>query len=194
MPPLVEFCWLDTVLTQKRSRGKFDRVHVYRVPGFRRSDGAEVVSDSVIEFLRRFVVDKLFRQSMFMSSCPFDEIKLWLWDSTLPLEQQGYAIPPMTPEAMKFESFIPESLLKTVYVLPTGARQAEMEEWRIAAETLMQSLFIEFMDMPEVPLYFVKDPKIDLSARAVPTVDIYPERRDRALVFDSITAMTQYNP
>ncbi|MEO1592285.1 MAG: hypothetical protein AAFU71_13470 [Cyanobacteria bacterium J06632_22] len=191
--PLVEFCWLDTVIEQKRCRGRFERVHFHRVPGYRQQDGTEVVSNSVVEFLQRLVADKLFRQSMFMKQCPFDEIQLWLWDSTIPLDKQGYDLPEVTSSALKLQSFVPESRLKAVYVRPDGARRSEMENWLVVAETLMQSLFIEFMDMPEVPLYFIKEPKIDLSQRIVPSVDIYPKTQGQALVFDSITAMTRYD-
>jgi len=191
--PLVEFCWLDTVIEQERCRGRFERVRVHRVPGYRQHDGTEVVSKSVTQFLRRLVADKLFRQSMFMKHCPFDEIQLWLWDSTLPMDRQGYPVPAVDPEAMKLQSFVPESRLKAVYVSPAGARRSEMETWLIVAETLMQSLFIEFMDMPEVPLYFIKDPQLDLTERVRPTVDVYPKTHGQRLVFDSITAMTAYD-
>ncbi len=193
LSPLVEFCWLDTVIEQDRCQGRFERVHIHRVPGYRKRDGTEVVSNSVIKFLQRLVADKLFRQSMFMKHCPFDEIQLWLWDSMLPLNKQGYPIPSVTPEAMKLKSFVPESRLQAVYVRPDGAHPDEMEHWLLVAETLMQSLFIEFMDMPQVPLYFVKNPKIDLSDRIVPVMDIYPKTQGKALVFDSITAMTRYD-
>jgi len=191
--PLVEFCWLSTVIEQERYHGRFERVRIHRVPGYRRWDGKAVVSSSVVVFLRQLVADKLFRQSMFVKHCPFDEIQLWLWDSTRPLDQQGYVVPGITPDAMKLQSFVPESRLKTVYVKPDGVRPGEIENWLVVAETLMQSLFIEFMDMPEVPLYFIQNPQVDLSQRVVPTVNIYPKTQGQRLVFDSITAITQYD-
>jgi hypothetical protein len=149
MPSWVELCFLDMVFTPlDRVNTDLTEIHVYGVPGYKRMSGQLVISPSVQKFLRTFVVDILFRQSALIQYCPFQKMQVWLYDSTVPEAERPYNVPKITPDALTLNAEIESARLKIIHILRKLEDTVDDGHWAIVAETLLRSLFAEFIEMP----------------------------------------------
>ncbi|MEO0456468.1 MAG: hypothetical protein AAF152_07775 [Cyanobacteria bacterium P01_A01_bin.114] len=190
MPSWVELCFLDMAFTAPEANIPLAKIHIFGVPGFKKSSGQTVISPSVQTFLKNFITERLFRQSQFLTQCPFDGLNLWLYDSTLAPEERTYDMPildKLDQVAVTFATKTSMSRLKAVQVI--GSSIFADDVWQSAVNTLFRSLFIEFINMPDVPLYFIKFPILDEDSRPTSAIDLYPDS-PKTLLFDSILIET----
>ncbi|MEO1401981.1 MAG: hypothetical protein AAFV72_12135 [Cyanobacteria bacterium J06635_1] len=187
MPSSVELCFLDMAFAAPEPNPRLVRIHVFGVPGFRRTSGQTVISPNVQRFLKDFITDRLFRHSQFSCGSSFDAINLWLYDSTLPPEARNYGMPVIAEVALTLTSEISMSRLKAVNVFSTGLPTDD--DWQTAVRGLFGPLFVEFINMPNVPLYFIKFPILDGGTRPKSEIDLYPNS-PKSLLFDSILVET----
>ncbi|MEM9165294.1 MAG: hypothetical protein AAGC54_19810 [Cyanobacteria bacterium P01_F01_bin.4] len=187
MPSSVELCFLDMAFMAPEANARLTRIHVFGVPGFRRTNGQTVISPNVQTFLKDFITDRLFRHSQFSSRGSFNALNLWLYDSTLPPEARTYEMPAVDQAGLTLTSETPMSRLKAVHVFSPGLPTDD--DWQTAVRGLFGSLFVEFINMSNVPLYFIKFPILDQGPRPTSEINLYPDS-SKSLLFDSILVET----
>lgn len=196
MPAWVKLCFLDMAFTPQFEGAGVKEIHVFGVPGYQKTNGDFVISPSVQLFLRQFIVDILFCQSELLSHCPFRKMNLWLYDSALTAVERTHDIPAVAENTFRIEADLDETRLRSIDVF-RGSKEAndkvtqpdEDKAWAIGVETLLRALFVEFIEMPAVPLYFVKNPTFENERRPVSTIALNSSST-QSLIFDALIVET----
>jgi hypothetical protein len=157
----VKLGFFDVKYETTNERVKLKTVHLFRVPGFTRIEEIPIVPPGVEEFLKTRIADKLFSQSLFLEPGLFEHVEIWLYDATIPFAAQGYPLPRLENGLLYFDTYIDDSRLERVNIIRQLIRPERIKAWEVAVEALFCTLFIEFVDLKEVPLYCIKNPVVE---------------------------------
>ncbi|GAB4189553.1 MAG: hypothetical protein Fur006_30910 [Coleofasciculaceae cyanobacterium] len=134
--------------------GNLIAVEIIGVPGQKLQNGECNISERIERFFDETIAKPIFRSIRRFDECDFSYLKIWLYATDEGEDGQGYQVPPIDERDLEFESNIPESNLKFIYVLDNELQGTEYRRWEKTAKAIFNPLFKEFVAPPEIPSSF----------------------------------------
>lgn len=164
--------------------GNLRAVEIIGVPGEKNWNGECSISEKVERFFDDLIAQPIFRESRRLNDCDFSYLKIWLYATDEPEDEQGYQVPLLDEHDLEIKSNIPTSELKFIYVLDNELRGTEYRRWKRTAELIFSPLFKKFVAPPEFPKSFPVNPFSRLIDSLEDSLDPYTKMK-RELFFNA---------
>lgn len=124
-------------------------IELFGVPGEKTNTGTITVGEKTQYFFDDLIVKPIFQKSRLITNCPFQTLKIWLYDLDTPDNDQGYVIPKLDEHDLEIRSHNRTSQLECIYVLDNGLEADTYLYWQSTAEHLFTPLFDKFSAFPQ---------------------------------------------